>query len=144
MNKEKLERVCLNCSQFLPSSMEEATEYGICLSDQDFEPYIDGLLDGSDYSSCRNLIDSKQFLAERDACEDFDEIEQITPCLIDELYKTPSNNTTRQWLTDIFRFFEYCPIGMIREPLEKMVKDKRFSYRLKKKMKSILGMNVTP
>lgn len=261
MNKEKLERVCLNCSQFLPSSMEEATEYGICLSDQDFEPYIDGLLDGSDYSSCRNLIDSKQFLAERDACEDFDEIERIeidddshlgreikrlvqsgelntktfetalfkeevrnidwknmpidqyvkqlksldkeiqnkgisslggmislgnqdafdvlfeyfkrlpppktiqevhfkkdvlrqlerentrekiVPYLIDELYKTPSNNTTRQWLTDIFRFLEYCPIGMIREPLEKMVKDKRFSYRLKKKMRGILGMNVTP
>lgn len=66
MNKEKLERICLNCSQFLPSSMEEATEFGICLGDQDFEPYIDGLLDGSDYSSCRQLIDSKQFLAGRD------------------------------------------------------------------------------
>lgn len=70
--------------------------------------------------------------------------EKIAPCLIDELYKTPSNNTTRQWLTDIFRFLEYCPIGMIREPLEKMVKDKRFSYRFKKKMRGILGINVTP
>ncbi len=257
MNREKRERICLNCSQFLPSSMEEATELGICLADQDFEPYIDGLLDGSGYSFCHHLIDSKQFLAGREACKNFDEAEQIeiddesylgcelkrlaesnqlthetfelafleeriraidwknapvapylrqlknpdreiqqkgisglsglishgnqeafnvlfeylkrlpppktiqevhikkdvlkqltrnstreqiAPYLINELYKTPSNNTTRQWLTDIFKFFEFCPIGVIKEPLEKMVRDKRFSYRLKRKMKDILKM----
>lgn len=59
--------------------------------------------------------------------------------VLDELYRTPSNNTTRQWISDIFRFLEYSPIELSREPLEKMIKDKRFSYRLKKKMRNILS-----
>jgi len=258
MNKEKLERICFNCNQFLPASMEEATEFGICLNDKDFEPFIEELLEKSNYSSCQVLINSKKFLGEQEACEDFEEIEsieiddatplvqelkrlcasgdltpeslkaaileekirnidwkttpvdqyvrqlkspkieeqkagisslggmialgnkeafkelfnyftqipppktveevhfkkevlrhlesdntkqQIIPYLIDELYKIPSNNTTRQWISDIFRFLEHSPNEKIREPLEKMLKDKRFSYRLKKKMKNILYPN---
>ena len=255
MKKEKLERICWNCNQFLSSSMEEATEYGICLSDEDFAPFIDELLEKSNYSCCQDLIDSKKFLGEREACENYEEMElmeiddnsplgqelerlgesgelnpetfkaalleeqirnidwktapvdryvkqlessekeereagvsslgamiafgnkeafkqllkyfkklpppkileevyfkkevlrqlehnkarwQMLPCLIDKLYKTPSNNTTRQWISAIFRFLEYAPKDKVREPLEKMLKDKRFSYRLKKKMKNIL------
>jgi len=58
--------------------------------------------------------------------------------LIQELYETPSNNTTRQWISEIFRFLETCPLDEIRKPLEDMLKDKRFSFRLKQKMKDIL------
>lgn len=258
MEKEVLERICFNCNQFFLSSMEEATEYGICLSDGDFEPFIEELLEKSNYSSCQDLINSKKFLGERKGCENYEEIEsaeiddnsalgrelkrlcesgelnpetfkaaildeqirnidwktmpvdryvrqlqspmkkeqeagisslggmisfgnkeafkelfkyfkklpppktleevyfkkevlrhlerentrlQIIPYMIDELYKTPSNNTTRQWISAIFKFLKYCPKDKVREPLEKMLKDKRFSYRLKKKMKSILYGN---
>ncbi len=258
IKKEKLERICLNCNQFLSSSMEEATEYGICLSDEDFAPFIEELLEKSNYSCCQDLIDSKKFLGEREACENYEEMElieiddnsplgqelkrlcesgelnpetfkaalleeqirnidwktmpvdryvkqlesskkeereagvsslgamialgnkeafkqllkyfkklpppktleevyfkidvlghlehgntrlQMIPCMIDKLYKTPSNNTTRQWILAIFRFLEDCPKDKVREPLEKMLKDKRFSYRLKKKIKSILYSN---
>jgi len=77
MNKEKLERICFNCNQFLPASMEEATEFGICLNDKDFEPFIEELLEKSNYSSCQELINSKKFLGEQEACEDFEEIESI-------------------------------------------------------------------
>jgi hypothetical protein len=62
----------------------------------------------------------------------------LLPELIEELYETPSNNTTRQWISKIFHFLEQCPRKEIREPLEKMLKDKRFSYRLKQKMKNLL------
>ena len=66
----------------------------------------------------------------------------ITKHLLGELYKTPSNNTTRQWISAIFDFIRKSSIEDIREPLEKMLKDKRFSYRLKKKIKDILyGIN---
>lgn len=66
---------------------------------------------------------------------------QILPYIINELYNTPSNNTTRQWITAIFEFLSHSPKDKIREPLEKMLKDKRFSYRLKEKMKNILYGN---
>lgn len=255
MRKEVLERMCFNCNQFFPSTMEEETEYGICLSDEDFEPFIDELLENSNYSSCQNLVNTKKFLGERKGCENYEEMEtteiddnnelgnelkrlcesgelnpetfkaavldeqirnidwktmpvdrhvrqlksplkkdqeagisslggmislgnkeafnellkyfknlpppktleevylkkevlrhlerentrfQIIPYIIDELYKTPSNNTTRQWISAIFKFLEYSPKDKIREPLEKMLKDKKFSYRLKKKIKNIL------
>lgn len=258
MKKEVLERICFNCNQFFPASMDEETEYGICLNDEDFEPFIDELLENSNYSSCQNLVNTKKFLGERKGCDNYEEMEsieindnselgnvlnrlyesgelnpesfkaavldeqisnidwktmpvdryvrqlqsplkkdqkagisslggmislgnkeafnellkyfnklpppktveevylkkevlrhlehentrlQIIPHIIDELYKTPSNNTTRQWISAIFKFLEYSPKDKIRGPLEKMLKDKRFSYRLKKKMKKILYGN---
>ncbi len=63
---------------------------------------------------------------------------RIAPCLIDELYKTHSNNTTRQWISDIFKFLEYSPIVNMRESLEKMLRDKKFSYKFKQKIKNVL------
>lgn len=234
--------------------MEEVTEFGICLSDKDFEPFLDELLDKQSYSSCQDLVNSKKFHGDREGCETYEELEyseiddnslgqelerlsksgklnpetfeaalleekirnidwatmpvdqhvrqlesplkedqkagisglagmmsfgnkeafkellkyfknlpppktleevyfkievlrilerestrsKIVPIIIEELYKTPSNNTTRQWISAIFKFLEYSPNDLDREPLEKMLKDKRFSYRLKKKVKNIL------
>ena len=255
MEKETLERICFNCNQFFPSMMGEATEYGICLSDVDFEPFLEELLEEANYSSCQDLIDSKKFPGVRKGCEIYeateyveiddnsalgqelkrlskageldietiqaaalhaqienidwkampvdryvrqlqsplkekqkagvsslggmisfenkeafsellkyfkslpppktleevyfkkevlknlertDRREEMIPCMIEELYKTASNNTTRQWITAIFKFLEYCPKDMVREPLGKMSKDKRFSYRLRKKMTELL------
>ena len=64
--------------------------------------------------------------------------EELIPVLVKDLYNTSSNNTTRQWITEIFRFFQTCSIEDIREPLEKMLKEKCFSYRIKNKIKEIL------
>lgn len=256
MPNEELERICFNCSHFLPASMEGATEFGICLDDEAFEPFIEELLENLNYDSCQDLINRKKFSGEKEACADFEELESIEiddnsplgrellrlkeageltpesfeqalseeqtrnidlstvpvdkyitqlkdpdpekqrkaisslgglisfgnkeafkllfnflkelpppntieevhfkkellrylersdtrtillPHLIDELYRTPSNNTTRQWISYIFKFFEYSPLDEIREPLEQMLKDKRFSYRLKQKMRYILS-----
>jgi len=68
---------------------------------------------------------------------------ELVPVLVKDLYNTSSNNTTRQWITEIFRFFQICSIEDIREPLEKMLKEKRFSYRIKNKIKEILEEPVS-
>jgi len=44
MTKEVLVRKCSNCASFFPASMEDATEFGICLNDEEFEPFIEELL----------------------------------------------------------------------------------------------------
>lgn len=253
--KEELERICLNCSSFLPASPHELTEFGICLNDEEFEPFIDELLGKSNYDCCKDLIELKKFPGEREACPDFDIGERIeiddnselgrailsalekgpldpetferllleeqirntdfttlpidedvkqlkspkreerdaaltnlenlaglgnkaafqevfnylqqlpplttieevhfklgilerlnrpqfrpllTKYLLDELYNTPSNATTRQWISAILELLRRCPLEDVREPLEKMLSEKRFSYRLKKKVEYLL------
>lgn len=258
VEEEELERICFNCNNFFPASIDGPTEFGICLNDKLFEPFIDELLEYSNFDCCKNLINEKKFSGNREACDDFSEVDMeeciefdensefgkalmssltsgefdnekleqllleeqirnidfktlptdtyakqlkspelkerysaisslgalvlhenesafqelfsylkkmpppttianvhfkieilnylnhrkfrklLTPYLIDELYNTPSNNTTRQWISAIFMLLEQCPAEDIREPLEKMLNEKRFSYRLKQKMKDIL------
>jgi uncharacterized protein YchJ len=76
MKKEPLERVCFNCNYFF-SSRAEASEYGICLEDQDFEPFIDELLENLNYSCCQELIEAKEFPGDSDACDKYEEAEMI-------------------------------------------------------------------
>ncbi len=242
------ERTCLDCTWYQPASVDEATEFGICLNDEAFDPVADDLLEGRMDEACRELVEQKRFIGERPACEAFERAEMweidddsplgreitrlaekgeldpeklaqlivaesfdaidwttvpveqhearlesgspeeresallsldalasmgnrgardalvrflkalpppatlaevhfkvkvlermdrektqdaLVPHLVEELYRTPSNNTTRQWISAVFRFLE-------RAPLERMLRDKRFSHRLKKKVKQIL------
>jgi hypothetical protein len=43
MEEGELERVCFNCNHFFPASIQGPTEFGICLNDKEFEPFIDEL-----------------------------------------------------------------------------------------------------
>lgn len=63
---------------------------------------------------------------------------KFAKCLIDELYKTKSNATSRSLITNIFKYLGYVELEYIAKDLENMLKDKRFSYRLKNKMKYLL------
>lgn len=244
---EELTKVCMNCQSYYPDQLDEATEFGICLNDSDFEPYLDELLEKQNFNCCKELIARKRFNGNREACEDFEMVEieedpilgqeleelakddnineetvkeiffahslrsrsveeyakklesqnlevrlqaietlagfasfknkeasklllnffrnipppktleevhfkikvfgfvnrkefrkELVPVLVKDLYNTSSNNTTRQWITEIFRFFQRCSIEDIKEPLEKMLKEKCFSYRIKNKIKEIL------
>lgn len=76
MNKEQLERVCCNCNYFFPSR-PEISEYGICLEDSEFEPFIDELLENLNYSCCQDLIREKEFTGDKDACNKYEEAEFI-------------------------------------------------------------------
>jgi len=62
----------------------------------------------------------------------------IIPHLIEELYQIKSNNTTRQWISAIFKFLEYAPISEIHQPLTEMLNNQKFSYRLKQKIRETL------
>ena len=73
MDDNSLARVCFNCNYFFPDC-DDFTEYGICLEDDAFEPFIDELLE-MNYSSCRELVEAKKFPGDRDACEKYDEVE---------------------------------------------------------------------
>jgi hypothetical protein len=70
--------------------------------------------------------------------------EVLIPILIDDMYQTQSNNVTRKWFTAIFRFLESCPFEAICEPLEGMLRDKRFSYRLKGRIREVLTIADMP
>ena len=72
----KLERVCCNCNYFFPASMDDPTEFGICLEDKVFEPFLDELLDDYNYDRCRDLVEAKKFTGAREACPNFSEMEQ--------------------------------------------------------------------
>ncbi|MFO7953110.1 MAG: hypothetical protein R6U91_09970 [Bacillota bacterium] len=90
MDSEELERVCFNCTHFFPAS-DELTEYGICLDDEDFAPYIKDLLEDFNFASCQDLIDKKKFSGDYEGCENFEvaeilEIDNDSP--LEELLNT--------------------------------------------------------
>ena len=76
MEFEELELICSNCAFFFPATMEDFTEYGICLYDKVFEPYIDELTEHYNYSPCQELVEEKKFLGDKEACEHFEEPEE--------------------------------------------------------------------
>ena len=255
---EEIERVCFNCNWFFPDTVKEATEFGVCLNDKEFEPFIDELLENSNYACCKELVSRKKFHGMREACDEFSDVETgevtelpddkeferavksaakkgqldletlqqlileeqfrridwaqvpideqreklrspqredqsaaikslgflicqrnkaafeelfrfaraqppvttiedvhfridilmqlenwrpvsvLAPFLIDELNNTPSSNTTRQWISEVLKVLSRCPAGKIRKPLTKMLKEKRFSYKFKRKIKELL------
>ncbi|MGD9202229.1 MAG: hypothetical protein PVI26_11740 [Chitinispirillia bacterium] len=240
---QELDRICMNCNYFFPYLEKGPSEYGLCLKDSEFDPYIDELLEKQNYKCCKELIEEKKFDGNREPCKDFEIIEvieddisvddlfdnklqeqkeiqildillkyqsieryknevnspetkirlsafenlaglvgfnnkeaaelliksfkelpapssldevhfklkvfrlvnreefteELIPTLVRDLYNTQSNNRTRQWISEIFRFFSiYNRNEKIRGYLEKMLKEKQFSYRIKNKIKEIL------
>lgn len=64
--------------------------------------------------------------------------ERLAEVYVDELLKTPSNNTTRQIYTKIFDYFNRCSIDTVREPLTRYLEIGNCSPKIKKKVKDIL------
>jgi len=56
-----------------------------------------------------------------------------------EVERLSSNNTTKQWIGEIFKFLSRCKLVDVEEHLEGMLRSKHFAYRLKKKMKDMLN-----
>jgi len=249
---DELIKCCFNCNQFFIFSMNEPSEYGICIADEDFVPYYDDIFENSISDACQKLIDHKKFCGDNDVCDLYepseiiefnddsplavkmgqliqnnelseDNLEEILlthcidwktisvdnereqlqsdnveirnnainklamliindntnafellfdyfksipppksiqevhskidllhklkyakqstliiPHVIEELHTIKSNNSTRQWISNIFKFLEHAPISEIHEPLTKMMNNKKFSYRLKQKIKATL------
>jgi hypothetical protein len=62
----------------------------------------------------------------------------VAAVLIQELGRIPSNNTTRQWISDILKFLARCPLEVVQDPLERMLADRKFSFKLMRKVKEAL------
>jgi hypothetical protein len=68
----------------------------------------------------------------------------VAPILIEELGLIPSNNTTRQWITEILRFLEFCPLQAIQDPLTRMLAEKKLSPGIRKGVTEILSGSKGP
>ncbi|MEW6623715.1 MAG: hypothetical protein AB1420_11435 [Bacillota bacterium] len=69
----ELDRICQNCSSFWQD--QDDLNLGVCLNDKVFEPYLDEIFDLEDFSSCYELYLQKLYNGEKEACEQFSELE---------------------------------------------------------------------
>jgi len=76
-DEEEMERICFNCGAFFPANFEITDEYGVCLNDPEFEPFVDDILKYQTYASCQELVDRKKFSGEREACSEFEPVENL-------------------------------------------------------------------
>lgn len=58
--------------------------------------------------------------------------------LVDELKRVKSSNTTRRYLSVILRALSRMPLTLTRDGLEDLLKDERFTYKMKCKFREIL------
>ena len=63
----------------------------------------------------------------------------LAQLLVEDLFRTPSNNTTRSWYTAVFRFFERSSLDIAEKALLPILDSPQFSYRIKKRVKGILS-----
>lgn len=257
-NHDQLDKVCGNCHSSFPAEAG-GSNFGICLRDSAFEPYIDRLLE-NDYADCEELISLKRFPMDRQACPDFDPVEDVdadsdispelaakihdlsakgqltqdalmtalaveafektdwskapiesyvhrlsvaatdslrrqalsglgalvshgnraafdflcaffrklpppqTPddchfrtellryvrgrpdydrevarLLVEDLFRTPSNQHTRPWYSEVWKFFKRCSPKVAEEALLPILESPKFSYRIKQRVKEIIG-----
>lgn len=74
----QLEPTCFDCNNFFPDLLSSMpTEFGICLNDKAFDPFIEEMLDNENFECCRELIQEKRFDGNCDTCEDFEQCETI-------------------------------------------------------------------
>ena len=59
---------------------------------------------------------------------------------VNELARTPSNNTTRQLYSLILKRLGKCPEEMIRGPLLKLLEKRQYSYKIRKRIMEIVGI----
>lgn len=259
--KDEKGQICFNCSYYFPATVDEPTEFGVCLNDEEFEPFVEEILEESNFTRCLDLVEAKKFPGDREACQDFEEaeffeiddntplgrrirelyesgelnldtfkqalleeelrridwkavpvdgylqalksqeeglrdkaidglgtlvalgneaalqglseflkalpvardIEQVhlkkrvlrhlarseargslVPYLVHELSRTPSNNTTRQWISEILRFLERSPWEDVHKALERALARERFSPRVRQRIREILSCGTPP
>ncbi|MEA4903159.1 hypothetical protein [Desulfitobacterium sp.] len=224
----ELNKICQNCNSFFQDIKELDIDFGVCLMDSAFEPFMDEVVENADFSCCRELYLKKRFDGAREVCENYEEIEvvdisddeDINPYIhsekmkhqnvdevikyfydadntivnnaistismyvhignekaykglidyyvslgpaesledvylrlkivdiltskesekntikayVNELARTPSNNTTRQLYTEILKRLSRCPSEMVQEPLMDLLEKKKFSYKIKNRI----------
>lgn len=60
--------------------------------------------------------------------------DDIIDTFVNELMRTPSNNTTRQLYTRILELLSRYPVEMVEGPLSELLRKRNYSYRIKNKI----------
>jgi hypothetical protein len=140
----------MNCNHAFPSE-PFVSDFAICLNDLEFEPYLDDLLENQAALDALCI-----YLKDLPAPASLEEthlraaiLRQLThtrshrlklaKLLVEDLFRTPSNNTTRGWYTAVFHFFETSSADIAEKALSPMLDSPQFSYRIKKRVKGILS-----
>lgn len=55
----KPDNICQNCSCFFGDIRDLEEGLGICIEDEIFDPFIDGIMENSDFSGCYDLYVAK-------------------------------------------------------------------------------------
>lgn len=66
-------------------------------------------------------------------------VREVALLLVEDLFRTPSNPHTRSWHTEVWRFFKGCPHAVAEEALRPILDSPKFSYRIKQRVKEIIG-----
>lgn len=69
---------------------------------------------------------------------------EVAQLLVEDLFRTPSNRHTRPWYTEVFGFFKRCSPDVAEETLQPMLDSPKFSYRIKRQVKDIIGVSGKP
>ena len=72
-----IDGICKNCNNFIQSPDDLMSNLGICLMDDAFEPFMDEILENADFSRCYELYKNKCFSGEREACNEYEELEYL-------------------------------------------------------------------
>ncbi len=73
-----LEAICQNCSFFFSDNGSSDWDHGVCMYDStEFEPYIDDILEDSDFSTCAELYKLRRISGETKACDNYEQLEYV-------------------------------------------------------------------
>ena len=63
---------------------------------------------------------------------------EVAQLLVEDLVQTPSNQHTRPWSTEAWRFFEKCSSDVAEEAFQPILTSPRFSYRIRRRVRRII------
>jgi len=69
----------------------------------------------------------------------YTQTEQCVSLLISEIRRIKSSNTTRRYIDEILRVLKRFPEDLVRDEIESLAKDDRFSYKMRQKFKSLFA-----
>lgn len=75
--EEEFDRVCRNCGSFFIGEDNLYSDFGVCLNDEVFEPFIDEIFESDSISCCYDLYQEKKFNGLEKVCEDFEPPEYL-------------------------------------------------------------------
>lgn len=118
-NAEEFEKVCRNCGSFTNDIYSNEYDFGICMNDVEFDPYIDQVMENGAFDHCRELFERKKFDCNTHTGPDFHYIETV-------IYKDTDPDTYTKEVFKRARMVQ--PSEILRELYSKKDDEKVLNY----------------